>query len=265
MYPTTYEEQILKVLVLYHYLTVDQVMLATGHTSKRNSQGRLKHLTDEGYLWRIHRRTTEQNLPLKPAYTISAKAKKYLEEQGTIVLPSRSPSPYLLDHALAINDVLIRVSLLPKLYSERFKLLALKHDRDLKHEALKLPVVPDGFFEVADLSERKSYPTLLEVDLDTEERLRWQDKVEKYLTIFGDEAQRAFGFRHPDILCVTKAHHVHELKKWTEAVIKRREFDEYEKLFYFTSLPNEIAPDAFFLSPRFLQGGSSEPVHLFTH
>lgn len=264
MYPTQTEEQILLTVKQYHYLVIDQIMLATNQTSLRGTQVRLKNLVDNGYLWRLERRNTEQNLPVKPAYTISSQAKIYLEKQGAVVLPSRKPSPYTLDHSLAINDVLIRASILTKFMSQRYKLLKLEHDRDLRVKDLKLPLLPDGFFEIADLEKHLSYPTLLEVDMDTEDKMRWQEKIEKYLTIFGATSQRVFDFRHPDILCVTKDDHVKDLKAWTEAVIERKGFESHEKLFWFTRFPVEETPEEFFLQERFLRGGEDKPVPYFS-
>jgi len=224
----------------------------------------MRHLTEIGFVWKIHRRTDEQNIPLRPAYTISNRAKKYLEESGHIPLPAREPSPFMLDHALAINDVLILVDLLCRHQPERFKLLHLAHDRDLRSRKLNLPLVPDGFFEIADIKLSKSYPTLLEVDLATEERVRWQEKIEKYLQIFGKEAKRVFDFPHPDVLCLTKADHVQELKKWTEVVIKQQAFEGHEQLFYFAALPNGTRLNDFFFTARFLQGGSTQSTQLFS-
>src|SRR6266567_4997386 len=113
-YPTTYEEKLLKSLLIYHYLTVDQFMLAANQPSVRNTYNRLKRLTDNGYLIKIHRRTTEQNLPLKAAYRLTGKAVNYLQESGNVTLYPRQPSPYFLDHTLEINDVLLQLLLLTR-------------------------------------------------------------------------------------------------------------------------------------------------------
>src|SRR5436305_14451025 len=105
----------------FPYMTVDQVMLATGHTSLRKTQARLLTHSKEGirgeinYLARIPRRTTEQNLHLKPAYTLTSKSKKYFEQkERAVILASLTPSPYTLDHSLAINDILLRALLLER-------------------------------------------------------------------------------------------------------------------------------------------------------
>jgi hypothetical protein len=264
VYPSQTEEQILQTIKQYHYLTIDQIMLATNQTSLRGTQIRLKNLVDNGYLWRLERRNSEQNLPVKPAYTISNQAKIYLEKQGAVVLPSRKPSPYTLDHSLAINDILIRAFVLGRDKPERYKLLKAEHDRDLRVKDVKLPLLPDGFFEIADLEKHLSFPTLLEVDMDTEDKLRWQEKIEKYLTIFGKEAKRVFDFRHPDVLCVTKEDHVAELKRWTEAVIDRKQFADHNKLFWFTHFPADETPEEFFLQEHFLRGGENTPTSYFS-
>jgi len=98
--------------------------------------------------------------------------------------------------------------------------------------------------------------------MDEEERPVWMEKIEKYLGIFGKEAQRAFGFRHPRILCVTKPSHVKKLKEWTEDAVANAAYADHEKLFFFCEFPTTSA-EAFFLTPHFLIGGSDSPVSLF--
>src|SRR5215210_319630 len=107
-YPSAAELEVLVALKDYHYLTVEQVMLLTGRTSLRSSQHRLKELADAGYVLKHDRRSSNVLRPLRAAWSLTSKSKVYLEGANMIVLPPREPRPYILDHTLAINEVLIR-------------------------------------------------------------------------------------------------------------------------------------------------------------
>jgi hypothetical protein len=180
------------------------------------------------------------------------------------VLPARRPDPLFLDHALAINDILVRVEVFCRDHPDKWKLVHLEHDRDLKARKLNLPLVPDGFFEVGFLETRESFPILLEMDMDTEEKPRWVDKIEKYLNLFGKEAERAFGFRHPTLLSVTLTEkHARELKRWTEETIYKRGWDDHDQLFFFTWFEKGMDADKLLFTPRYLVGGRDDPVYLF--
>jgi hypothetical protein len=73
-------------------------------------------LLDEGFLVKNHRYSSNALKPLRPAWSLTVKSKIYLEDAGMLVLPPRRPKPYTLNHALAINDVLIRAELLASQY-----------------------------------------------------------------------------------------------------------------------------------------------------
>jgi Replication-relaxation len=110
-----------------------------------------------------------------------------------MVLPARHPRPYILDHTLAINEVLIKARLLEQT-TPNVELLEWQHDRNLRRWRPILSVVPDGFlhFVVTSSGGRHSYPILLDVDLGTIDRRRWQEKVRRYLQFFTGEFQTVF-------------------------------------------------------------------------
>src|SRR4051812_14422685 len=113
-YPSAADLEILVALKDHHYLTVNHVMLATGRTSLRATQQRLKDLADAGLIAKHDRRSSNVLKPLRAAWSLTGKSKAYLEDTGMIVLPARRPRPYTLDHTLAVNDVLIRAAVLAR-------------------------------------------------------------------------------------------------------------------------------------------------------
>jgi hypothetical protein len=176
-YPTSAEMEVLAALKDYHFLTVEQIMLLTGRTSLRSSQRRLKELADAGFVLKHDRRSSNVLQPLRAAWSLTGKSKSYLEGAGMIVLPARHPRPYILDHTLTINEMLIKARLLEQT-TAGVELLEWHHDRNLRRWRPILSLVPDAFlhFAVTTPSGRHSYPILLEVDMGTIDRRRWQQK-----------------------------------------------------------------------------------------
>jgi hypothetical protein len=253
-YPSAAEMEVLTALKDYHFLTVDQIMLITGRTSLRSSQQRLKELSDAGFVVKHDRRSSNVLQPLRAAWSLTWKSKAYLEGADMIVLPPRRPRPYILDHTLAINDVLIRGHVLERT-TAGIELLEWHHDRDLRTWRPVLSVVPDGFlhFAIATPAGRHSFPVLLEVDMGTMDRRRWQEKVKKYLQFFTGEFQTVF---HTDAATVAVVvsdtqRRVADLKRWTELELKRMNATANSDIFYFTKLADDLSAEDLFLTPRF--------------
>src|SRR3712207_6339591 len=192
-YPSAAELEVLVALKDYHFLTVEQVMLVTGRTSLRSSQHRLKELADAGFVLKHDRRSSNVLRPLRAAWSLTNRSKAYLEGADMVVLPPRQPRPYILDHTLAINEVLIRARLLEQRHPD-VELLEWHHDRELRTFRPTLSVIPDGFlhFAVTTPPGRHSFPVLLEIDMGTMDRKRWQEKVKRYLQFFTGEFQTVF-------------------------------------------------------------------------
>jgi Replication-relaxation len=253
-YPSAAELEVLVALKDYHYLTVDQVMLITGRSSLRSSQQRLKELADAGFVLKHDRRSSNVLQPLRAAWSLTNKSKVYLEGADMIVLPPRGPRPYILDHTLAINDVLIRAQVLERTTPD-IELLEWHHDRDLRTWRPPLSVVPDGFlhFAVATPSGQHSFPVLLEMDMGTMDRRRWQEKVKRYLQFFTGEFQTIF---HTDVATVAVIvgdikKRVTELRRWTERELIRCNAQASGEIFCFTQLTDQISAEDLFGTPRF--------------
>jgi hypothetical protein len=238
----------------YHCLTVEQIMLLTGRTSLRSSQHRLKELADAGFVRKHDRRSSNVLRPLRAAWSLTARSKAYLEGADMIVLPPRHPRPYILDHTLTINEVLIKAHLLEQTTAD-VELLEWQHDRNLRTWRPILSVVPDGFlhFAVATPGGRHSFPVLLEVDMGTMDRRRWQEKIKRYLRFFTGEFQTVF---HTDAATVAvivsdTERRVTDLRRWTELELTRSNTQASGDIFYFTRLTDQVSPEGLFLTPRF--------------
>jgi hypothetical protein len=253
-YPTSAEMEALTALKDYHFLTVDQIMLLTDRASLRSSQRRLKELADAGFVLKHDRRSSNVLRPLRAAWSLTSKSKSYLEGAGMIVLPARHPRPYILDHTLGINEVVIKAHLLEQT-TAGVELLEWHHDRNLRRWRPILSLVPDAFlhFAVTTPSGRHSYPILLEVDMGTIDRRRWQQKVKRYMQFFTGEFQTVFKTDAATVAVVVSdtEKRVSDLKRWTEWELGRLQAKASGEIFYFTQLTDDLSAEDFFLSPRF--------------
>lgn len=265
-YPSAGELEVLVALKDYHYLTVEQVMLVTGRTSLRASQQRLKQLSDAGFVAKHDRRSSNALRPLRAAWSLTGKSKAYLEGAEMAVLPPRRPRPYTLDHLLAVNDVLIRARLLAREYPTRVELFDTHHDRELRTWTPALSVVPDGFvhFAVTSAAGRHGFPILLEVDLGTMDRRRWQDKVRRYLRFLDGEFQRTFDTDAATVAVVVAddQKRLADLTRWTEQELVRCDSKDCADIFYFTLLIADLSAAELFFSPRFRVAFSDQPEAL---
>jgi hypothetical protein len=130
-----------------------------------------------------------------------------------------------------------------------------------------LPVVPDGFlhFVVRSPAGRESFPILLELDMGTMDRRRWQEKVGRYISFLAQGLQDYFATDVATIAVVVAAHEdtdgekrVRDLKRWTEQELTRLDGADQADLFYFTQLPPGIPARELFRSPRCLVGGTQD-------
>jgi hypothetical protein len=259
-YPTGAELAVLVALKDFHYLTVEQVMLLTERTSLRAAQRRLTDLAAAGLIQKHDRRSSNVLQPLRAAWSLTGRSKAYLEEADMVVLPPRRPRPYTLDHLLAINDVLLRATVLSREAPDSLELRELYHDRDLRGWEPPLPVVPDGFmdFVVTSPDGRERFPILLELDMGTMDRRRWQEKISRYVSFLAGGLQEHFATTVATIAVVVQdtEKRVLDLKRWTEHELQRRGATDTADLFYFTQLVPGLSAQELFCSPRFLVGGT---------
>src|SRR3954462_4240795 len=238
--------EVLTALKDYHFLTVEQIMLLTGRPSLRSSQRRLKELAEAGFVLKHDRRSSNVLRPLRAAWSLTSKSKSYLEGAGMIVLPARHPRPYILDHTLAINEVLIKARILEET-TAGVELLEWHHDRNLRRWRPILSIVPDGFlhFAVTTPIGRHSYPILLEVDLGTIDRRRWQEKVRRYLQFFTGEFQTVFHTDAATIAIVVSdtEKRVSDIKRWIEWELTKLNAKASGEIFYITQLSYDLSAE----------------------
>lgn len=114
------------------------------------------------------------------------------------------------------------------------------------------PLIPDGYIELA--QREKSYSMFLEVDLGTESRSVWRNKVQQYLNYaIGGNAAEQFGSLQFRVLVITNSEvRLASLRNSTAAVT--------DKIFWFTSF-DSIKRDGFW-APVWLRPSGDQPRRL---
>ncbi len=214
-------ETILKSVYTYSYLTAKQVCrLHYSPGSFTRVEQLLKELKDNTYLhWDF--------LPVKrrfgssPAYyRLAKRGVSYLRMLGfdTSILPypseKKEVKTIFLPHTMAVNDVLIAGSLLPR-FAPTINLVEMRHELLLKR-TMKSPVLPDGWLDFRRDNEQTCF--WLEVDRGTEDVKVFRQKIRALVTFAQTSYQAVFGTSSITILVATTAGTVRftTIRKWIE-------------------------------------------------
>ena len=272
------DEIVLHWLNRFHYLNAAQICrLSYSRGSLSYVQAKLKTLVAAGLLQRIWLPRREPRGSSPAVYTLARKGINYLRSLGVEVGVRFHPSEqsslsYLfLNHTLELNDVLIAADLLCRSLPA-YRLAALRHERELKreavyvrdHEGRKAAVIPDAWL---DLRIREAYQVCIALELDrgTEEQKRWRRKVANLIAYANGPYQEAFHTRSLTIAVLTTAgdKRLLDLLRWTEAELKPEGEGAQGDLFLFTSLtPAAVAPEDIFIAQRWYQPFHQEAIAL---
>ena len=276
--PTHVDETIIRTIYRYYYISVVQVVKALGYSknSLPTVRTRLAHLETLGYLSSICLPTVRKgNFP--KIFYLASPGLDYLSELGFDV-PKRyhateqKEKQYLfLKHTLAVNDVLIAAKLVEKQFPQ-VSLFEFRHERELKRDPEKFTItlyhetesdteeakvwkqeefyfVPDAFLDFHMEQENKTLRAaiLLELDRDTTERRRFQEKIRGILTyIKAERFVRRYKARKITVAFVTTGtqKRVEKMREWTRnELAKTHDTWDYGKTFVFTALPHKIDPN----------------------
>src|SRR5713226_2006863 len=275
---THVDENILKTIYRYYYMTVAQVVKALGYSinSLPTVRTRLAHLEKKGYISAIYLPTVRKGNSPKIFY-LASDGLEYLREDGHDVAhrfhsTEQKEKQYLfLKHTLAVNDVLIAAKLVEKQFPQ-ITLYEFRHERELKRDPEKFTItlyretesdneeavvwkqeefyfVPDSFLDFHIEQENKTLRAaiLLELDRDTTERRRFQEKIRGILTyIKSDRHVKRYKARKITVAFVTTGgqKRVEKMREWTRnELAKTHDTWDYGYTFVFTALLHKIGPD----------------------
>ncbi len=275
---THVDENILKCVYKYYYMTVAQVVKSLGYSinSLPTVRTRLAHLEKKGYIAAIYLPTVRKGTSPKIFY-LAPLGLGYLRSEGFDVAhrfhaTEQKEKQYLfLKHTLAVNDVLIAAKCVEKQFPQ-ITLYEFRHERELKRDPEKFKItlyhetesdteeavvwkqedfyfVPDGFLDFHIEQENKTLRAaiLLELDRDTIERRRFQEKIRGILTYIKSERHvRRYKARKITVAFVTTGgqKRVEKMREWTRnELAKTHDTWSYGYTFVFTALPHTIDPE----------------------
>jgi len=263
-------ETILKSVYTYSYLTAKQVCrLHYSPGSFTRVEQLLKELKDNTYLhWDF--------LPVKrrfgssPAYyRLAKRGVSYLRMLGfdTSILPypseKKEVKTIFLPHTMAVNDVLIASSLLPR-FAPDITLVEMRHELLLKR-TMKSPVIPDGWLDFRRDNEQTCF--WLEVDRGTEDVKVFRQKIRALVTFAQTSYQAVFGTSSITILVATTAGTVrlNTIRKWIEQELTEMQQTREADLFRIAAIPEgELDPMRLFFDSCWACPFGTTTLPLFT-
>src|SRR6266699_2117349 len=274
---THVDENILKTMYRYYYMSVAQVVKSLDYSvnSLPTVRTRLLHLEKKGYISSIYLPTVRKgNFP--KIFYLASGGLNILRKQGFDVphryhATEQKEKQYLfLKHTLAVNDVLIAANRVAKQFPQVI-LYEFRHERELKRDPEKFTItlyhetesdaeqatvwkqedfyfVPDAFLDFHIEQENKTLRSaiLFELDRDTIERRRFQEKIRGILTyIKSDRHVKRYKARKITVAFATTGgkKRVEKMREWTRnELAKTHDTWDYGYTFVFTALPHVIDP-----------------------
>jgi hypothetical protein len=293
--------EILQAVWFHHFITAEQLLRVRERSLNglAKMQEKLKWLYEQKYLDRFYQPRYEPHGSLPFVYLLAAKGIKYLSETLGIAAhvyyrPSDNAhrSPLDVPHDLALNEVLIAGHLLEK-SEPRVHLSEALHEWMLRQETYKVTLyreshtqlipeivrfTPDGFldFRITVGNQTQQACILLEMDMDTHQKPRFQKKIASYVAFINEGLyEQAFHTTSVVIAFVTptgdkRAMH---MKQWCEEQLastpvyhssqQRGNNLDDASIFLFASVPpGGLCPPDVFLSPMWYAPFDHQPQTL---
>jgi len=208
---TPVDEDILQAVWFYHFVTAEQLLRHRDRSINglAKMQEKLKLLFEQKYLDRFYQPRYEPHGSLPFVYLLASKGIKYLSDTLGIAShvyyrPSDNVkrSPLDVPHDLALNEVLIASRHLEK-YESRVSLSEARHEWMLRQEIYKVSLyrdtqaqlvreavrfTPDGWldFRITVQNQTQQACILLEMDMDTHQKPRFQKKIASYVAFINE-------------------------------------------------------------------------------
>ena len=271
------DDDILRAVYRYHYLSIDQICRLLYSTGGRTTAAtRLKGLADAGYLQRIVIPSRLGNGPV--VYTLARKGMKFLAEAGFSVPTRARPkdtqqqSYLFFSHTLAVNDVLISTELLSRSYPGSIELRQLLPELELKRNPVavddgaggKLTIIPDAYIDLV-LAGTERMCLALELDRGTEEQKKSRKKVRGLVAFAQGPYQQAYGTDALTVCVVATPGQprLRQLYEWTVAELTAIGQQGEADLFRFTTFnPATLPPEQLFFGAGWFIPYSTKPVPL---
>jgi len=249
---TDSETLILQGLYTFPYLTAEQVTtLLYSPGSIQKVREYLKRLHDNEEVYRKPMFTQLQKGSSPFVYWLAAKGRNRLKKIGYDFTNWRQPADMEafiksshFAHSMVATDVLIAATLVPS-HNSAIELVSLMHDMTLKR-IRNAAVIPDGLIHFL-LPDGTNCYLIIEVDLDTEKRVRFQEKIAHWMIyITSGDFARDYGIVDTPTLVFytpTREHRVGEMLTFIEEALYQSH--ERQKAAWFRVGFGAILPEMF--------------------
>jgi hypothetical protein len=260
------DEEILKAIYIYRYLTAEQTTLLFFSPTSRNYAGEyLRRLTKEKYITRFPLPAAKPGNP-QLIYTLSIKGIRFLSSLGLemygVTRPPQEPSFQHISHSLAITDFIIAAVNMTKQHPD-ISLASFRPDWMLKHTPLTfqdIQVVPDAAldFRLPVEGKRVQYPLLVELDRGSEDQSQLRRKVRNLIQVVLSPSYAAlFGISRVTIAfaVTTGEKRVQTVKQWIEKELIETQLTQEADLFLIGDIspcrtnPRKLFLDLFWMCP----------------
>ncbi len=283
---TPVDEDILKAVWFHHFMTAEQILRFRDRSINglAKMQERLKLLFDSSYLDRFYQARYEPHGSLPLVYLLATKGIKYLCDHFGIdahlyyrPYKNLKRSPLDTAHDLALNDMFIAARHLGK-HEPRVNLFESRHEWMLRGETYRVTLsrntqlqrvseqvafTPDGFldFRLSVGNQTQQACILLEMDMDTHQKPRFQKKIASYVEFVNAGAyEQHFNTSSVVIAFVTPTgeKRAMQMKAWCEEQLAHTPLYSPQttngrddaSLFLFAAVPpGTLHPPDVFLSP----------------
>lgn len=300
---------IMKTLAAYYYLTAEQItrLLFSPASYAYVNNTHLKFLADSGLVERIL--PAKQLLYGKPpyVYTLSGKGRQLAKQLGEPVqgrnrsILESTHKPYTLSHMLAVNEFLIKTTLLAK-HQEDMVLRQTVHDKVLARNPLSVTLptqtggretknlIPDSWIDLGQKSLRRRYCFCVEVNLTELTQRRWRETIRKYLyclpaykehfgtgiitVLVSIQTPTDFPIKPLDKLTPAeweqrhleeqrRRHRRQNLLQWTETEVQAQNLLSAADMFRFSSAPlDQLSSEELYFGQHWYSPFSDSPVSL---
>jgi len=298
---TLVDSEILQAVWFHHFITAEQLLRHRERSINglAKMQEKLKLLYEQKYLDRFYQPRYEPHGSLPFVYLLASKGIKYLNDTLGIdshvyYRPSDNlkRSPLDVPHDLALNEMLIASRHLEKSES-RVHLFEARHEWMLRQESYKVTLyrdtqaelvpetvrfTPDGWldFRITLNNQTQQACILIEMDMDTHQKPRFQKKIATYVTFINEGLyEQQFNTTSVVIAFVTPTgdKRAMQMKLWCEEQLastpvyrtthQRTNNMSDATLFLFGSIPpGALSPTVVFLSPIWYAPFDSQPQPL---
>jgi len=257
---------------VYRFRVLSQAQIATlFFGSKATAQFRLEKLYDHQFLERKFLPVSLGDGRSPTLYVLDRKGAETLRtERGYDEVKwfgtSKGLSADFLSHTMAINDVMVRVSLACRVHGFTLEKWQAENEVKADYDRVRVqssqgkwedvPVVPDSFFTI--VAHQRRYPFVLELDRGTMTLARFKNKIRAYVVYFQSGAyEKRYGVKSLRVLSVVSTKSQSGGEKRRDNLKAATEELTRERWFWFATLA-ELTPENILTIPIWHQASEQD-------